>query len=231
QAFHLAATFDVGLFYIDSGTGFMDLGEAQSLFKKPDAVSGIEVAAAESANVDLIYTDIYVALERAFVIADWRNAGSGFLAMVKTQRNVMFLVLSLIILVAAINIISGQIMLVNGKTRDIAILRTMGASRKNILKTFFLVGGLIGVVGTCVGVLLGWLFAVNIDTIRLQIEKVFGVSLFDPEVRILTELPSNVEGGTLAFVVLMSMTLTLGASLYPAWKAARLSPTEGIRNG
>ena len=163
-------------------------------------------------------------------LVDWQRANSSFFNAVKVGRNVMFLILSLIILVAAFNILSGQYMLVKSKTRDIAILRTMGATGGSILRIFFLSGALIGVVGTLAGLALGIAFAANIETIRQWIEGLFGGDLFAAEIYFLSQLPAEIDPGEVAQVVAMSLFWSFLAPLFPAWRAARIEPAEALRH-
>jgi lipoprotein-releasing system permease protein len=162
-------------------------------------------------------------------VRDWQDANSSFFTAIQVERNVMFLILTLIILVAAFNVISGMIMLVKDKGRDIAILRTMGATRGAVMRIFLLAGASVGVLGTFVGFILGTAFAANIETIRGWISKLTGTDLFSAEIYFLSQLPAKLEVGEVASVVLMSLTLSLLATLYPSWRAARLDPVEALR--
>jgi lipoprotein-releasing system permease protein len=162
-------------------------------------------------------------------IVDWQQANSQFFTALRVERNVMFLILSLIIMVAAFNIISGMIMLVKDKSRDIAILRTVGATRGAIMRVFFMSGAAIGVTGTVAGFLLGLGFAANIETIRQWLQGLTGTELFAAEIYFLSHLPARIEVPDVVSVVLMSLGLSLLATLYPSWRAARLDPVEALR--
>ncbi|MBV9153416.1 MAG: FtsX-like permease family protein, partial [Alphaproteobacteria bacterium] len=158
-----------------------------------------------------------------------QHANSSIVNAVEIERNVMFLILALIILVAAFNIISGMIMMVKDKGRDIAILRTMGASRGMVLRIFMLSGASIGVVGTLAGFVLGVVFTENIEPIRQFVQGVLGVNLFSAEIYFFTRIPAHVQAADVATVVLMALALSFLATLYPSWRAARLDPVEGLR--
>ena len=162
-------------------------------------------------------------------LVDWQQLNSHFFAALQVERNVMFLILTLIILVAAFNIITGITMLVKSKGRDIAIMRSMGATRGAILRVFFLSGASIGVVGTLLGFLLGLAFALNIDSIRRGLESLLGTELWSAEIRFLSQLPAKVEPGDVLSVVAMGLILSFLATVYPAWRAARLDPVEALR--
>jgi len=162
-------------------------------------------------------------------IYDWQQANASFFNAIQVERNVMFLILTLIILVAAFNIISSLIMLVKDKGRDIAILRTMGATRGMIMRIFFLSGASVGVVGTVFGTILGVSFATNIEAIRQFIQGIIGRDLFAAEIYFLTQLPAKVDSGEVVTVVLMALGLSLAATIYPSWRAARLDPVEALR--
>jgi lipoprotein-releasing system permease protein len=162
-------------------------------------------------------------------IVDWQQANSSLFNAVEIERNVMFLILTLIIIVAAFNIISSMIMMVKDKGRDIAILRTMGASRAAILRIFMLSGASIGVVGTLAGLALGIVFTFNIEAIRQGLQKVIGTDLFAAEIYFFTRIPARIESSEVTAVVVMALALSFLATLYPSWRAARLDPVEALR--
>ncbi len=228
-AYTVVGTFSVGMFEYDNSFLFMPLDAAQIYFRLPGAVTGIELTVADPTDIEDIKRAVIAEVDGRGSIWDWQQANAQFFGAVKVERNVMFVILTLIILVAAFNIVSSLIMLVKDKGRDIAILRTMGATRGTVMRIFLLTGASIGLVGTCMGSLLGIVFAVNIETIRRWIEGLAGVDLFSAEIYFLSQLPARIDWDEVLTVVVMSLVLSLLATLYPAWRAARLDPVEALR--
>ena len=231
KAYRVVALFEVGLQDYDAGFVYMPLGAAQVFFRSPGAVSQIEIHLRDPDEAWATAGAIRAALAgRPVGILDWQRANSGFFQIVEVQRNVMFLILALIILVAAFNIISSLVMLVKDKGRDIAILRTMGAGRGAVMRIFLLCGAAIGGIGTLAGLGLGLLVAANLEHIRQGLMAATGATVFDPEIYFLTRIPAVVNPWEVAQVVGLGLLLSLLATLFPSWRAARLDPVEALRH-
>jgi len=227
--YYVAGLFEVGMFEYDSSTIFMPLAAAQLYFRHENSVSSIEIDVANPENTEAIKEQIVKLIGTKYQLLDWQQANANFFNSLKVERNVMFLILTLIILVAAFNIISGMVMLVTGKGREIAIMRTMGASRSAVMRIFIMTGAAIGFIGTFLGLLLGVGFATNIETIRHWLEGLTNTELFAEEIYFLSQLPADLQTDDVITVVAMSLLLSLLATIYPAWRAARISPAEGVR--
>ncbi len=229
KTFEIDKVFDVEMYEYNAGFVFITLEDAQTLFQMPDAVTELEVLTDNPGHVepirDLIKQSVYGQAD----VHDWQQSNKSFVNALDVERNVMFLILTLIIIVAAFNIISSMIMLVKDKARDIAIMRTMGAARSSMLKIFMLTGASIGIFGTLVGAVLGIVFALNIDTIKEWIEGWSGAELFADEIYFLSKLPAEVEWHEVTGVVVLAITISILATLYPAWRAAKLDPVEALR--
>ena len=232
KPFKVAAVFSLDMSEYDSVMVFLPLGEAQAYFNRPDDVSAIEVFLAVSPEkVDGFRRPVADAAARPVFLVDWRRRTSAFFAALQVERNVMFLILTLIVLVAALNIVSGLIMLVKDKGSDIAILRTIGASRGAIMRIFLIAGAAIGVLGTLAGLLVGMLICLNIDTIRRFLSWITNTELFPPKLYFLSKLPAEIDFAETAGVVAMALALSFLATLYPSWRAARLDPVDVLRYG
>jgi lipoprotein-releasing system permease protein len=229
RSFRVAATFNVGMYEYDSTLIFMPLELAQLYFRLPGAATALEVMTDDPDEASALRATLQRTLGGSVRAVDWRQTHAHYFNALQVERNVMFLILALIVLVAAFNIIAGLIMVVKDKGRDIAILRTMGATRGQIMRIFFMNGAAIGIIGTLAGLGLGVAFAAHIDSIRLWLEGLTGAELFAPEIRFLSQLPAKIEVGEVIVVVAMALGLSLLATLYPSWRAARLDPVEALR--
>jgi lipoprotein-releasing system permease protein len=229
RSYSVVATFNIGMYEYDSSFVFMPLKAAQIYFRLPDAVTTLEVFVKNPDAAPSMVKDIRAAVGNVGRIHDWQRANASFFNAIQVERNVMFLILTLIIVVAAFNIVSSLIMLVKDKGRDIAILRTMGATRGMIMRIFFLSGVSIGVIGTFTGVILGLTFATNIETIRQWIQALTGTELFSAEIYFLSRLPAHVEALEVTAVIVIALVLTFLATIYPSWRAARVDPAEALR--
>lgn len=229
RTFTVGLVFDVGMYEYNANFIFMPLKDAQNFFQLPGAVTELEVITDNPDQIEGIKQAAKLALEGRAGVYDWRDSNKTFLGALDVERNVMFIILTLIIIVAAFNIISSMIMLVKDKSRDIAIMRTMGASRGAMMRIFMLAGASIGVAGTFGGTVVGILFALNIESIRQAIQHLIGVKLFAAEIYFFSQLPAKIDWGEVVAVVLMAFGLSILATLYPARRAARLDPVEALR--
>src|SRR5580658_6879104 len=229
KPYKVAAVFEIGMSEYDAAFVYMPLPEAQAYFNRPGDVTAIEVYVDNPDRIDVYRKAISDAAQRPIYMIDWRQRNATFFNALQVERNVMFLILTLIVLVAALNIVSGLIMLVKDKSREIAILRTMGATPGAIMRVFLITGASIGIVGTLVGFLLGTLVCLNIETIRQFLSWLTNTDLFPRELYFLSKLPAEIDFGETSAVVIMALTLSFLATLYPSWRAARLDPVEALR--
>jgi lipoprotein-releasing system permease protein len=230
RQFKIVGLFDVGMNEYDTMFMFLPLEDAQKFFHLFPGVSGFEVFLDNPQNVGPPARVLQAMVgARGLRVFDWQKANASFFSVVEVERNVMFIILTLIVLVAAFNVVSGLIMLVRDKSHDIAILRTMGATQSTIRRIFVLTGTSIGVFGTAAGALCGLLLAYNMETVRRVVEKMTGTHLFPAEFYFLSRLPSQVHLPEIVCVVAMTFVLTFLAALYPAWRAARLNPVDVLR--
>ena len=229
RSYEVGIIFDVGMYEYNSGFIFMPLETSQVFFQLPKSVTSLEVELKDASKLEDAREAIARAVEGQAGVYDWRDANKSFFNALQVERNVMFLILTLIIVVAAFNIISSMIMLVKDKSHDIAIMRTMGAPRLSMMKIFILTGASIGFIGTVVGAGVGIAFALNIESIRQWLEGLTGTELFADEIYFLSQLPAVIEWREVFAVIAMAFCLSILATVYPAWRAARLDPVEALR--
>ncbi|MDX6805478.1 lipoprotein-releasing ABC transporter permease subunit [Terrihabitans rhizophilus] len=229
KGYPVRGIYEVGMSEYDAVFVFLPLAEAQAYFNRNNDVSAIEVFLDDPEHTERMRGPIQEATQRQVQMTDWRQRNVTFFSALEVERNVMFLILTLIVLVADLNIISSLIMLVKEKGQNIAILRTVGASRGTIMRIFMITGAAIGFIGTIVGVLLGLLVCAYVDEIRQAMSWLTSTELFSPELYFLSRLPAKVDVGETVSVVLMALALSLVASIYPAWRASRLDPVEALR--
>jgi lipoprotein-releasing system permease protein len=229
KTYKVAAVFEIGMSEYDSAIVFMPMPEAQLYFNRAGDVTAIEVYTNNPDRIDNFRRLVTDAANRPIFMIDWRQRNATFFNALQVERNVMFLILTLIILVAALNIVSGLIMLVKDKGGDIATLRTMGATQGSVMRIFLITGASIGVVGTIAGFILGLVVCLNVESIRQFLSWMTRTELFSPELYFLSRLPAIMDAGETTAVVVMALMLSLLATLYPSWRAARLDPVEALR--
>jgi lipoprotein-releasing system permease protein len=229
KSYKVAAVFEIGMSEYDAAFVYMPLPEAQAYFNRAGDVTAIEIYVDNPDRVDRYREAISEAAQRPIDMIDWRQRNATFFSALQVERNVMFLILTLIVLVATLNIVSGLIMLVKDKGQDIAVIRTMGATRGAIMRIFLITGASIGVVGTLIGLVVGTVICLNVESIRQFLSWVTRIELFPPTIYYLYRLPADMDVGETAAVVIMAMTLSFLATLYPSWRAARLDPVEALR--
>jgi len=229
KQFTVVGVFEVGMFEYDSGLALVNIEDAQKLFQMGDAVSGLRLRLDDLFLARGVSRDLMVKLDRDLYATDWTRSHANFFRAVEIEKRVMFIILLLIVAVAAFNIVSTLVMLVTDKQSDIAILRTLGASPGSIVQVFMVQGALIGVIGTLSGVVFGLLLAYNIGTVVPFIENLLGFKFLAKDIYYITELPSDVQFGDVTTIALVSLVLSFIATLYPSWRASRVNPAEALR--
>ncbi len=229
KAYRVIGMFNMGMYEYDANYVFMPLEAAQTYFGLKDAVSVIDVSLKDEKDLAKTRAMLEKSVSLDAYVYDWKQTNAAFFNAIDVERNVMFLILTLIILVAAFNIITGLIMLVKDKSRDVAVLRTMGATRAMIMRIFFMDGAFIGVVGTTFGVILGLLFCHNIENIRQILQNLSGRELFSSEIYFLSQLPAKVDNMEVLLVIVITLFLSFLATIYPAYRASKFNPAEALR--
>ena len=229
QSFKIGGFFDLGMYEYDNNFIFIPWKKAELFLSTNNIAHGIEIFLKDQKFTSLVSSDVKNRLGNELIVIDWKKRNSAFMSALAVEKNVMFIILSLIILVAAFNIISSMIMLVQTKKSDIALMRTMGASKYVIIRIFVLTGSIIGLLGTFTGTILGIVISSNIEVIRNFLTNILGSELFSAEIYFLSKLPSNININEVIMVIFVSIFLTLLASIFPAWKASRISPAEALR--
>ena len=229
RPYRIQAVFEMGMAEYDRTMVFMPLAEAKRYFSKGNQIDVIEVVTANAETIDATVRELQAVSGSGYGFTTWRQRNMSFFTVLEVERTVMFIILSLIILVAALNIISGMMMLVKDKGRDIAILRTMGATKGAMLRVFLITGASIGIVGTLAGLILGIVFCAYIESIRQFVQWITGTTLMDPTVYYLTRLPAEMNPKETAYIVLMAFSLSVLATIYPSWRASKLDPVEALR--
>jgi lipoprotein-releasing system permease protein len=231
RAYQVAAIFDAGLNDYNSSVVFMPLPAAQAFFQKPNALTGIELRLTDPQLVGAVMPALAQVVQgRQLLARDWLHANDTLIGVLQVQKDTMFIVLGMIVLVAAFNVISSLIMLVKDKRGDIAVLRTLGASSGAVLRIFVMCGAFVGVTGTLIGTVIGIVFCRNIVAVQHAVEDITGGQVFDSSVFQLSELPNTIDWGDVARVVALGLVLSLLATLYPSWRAARTDPVEALRH-
>ena len=229
MSYPVVSSFFVGMYEYDSGYIFMPMSTAQKYLNIPDAVTHIDIFLRDPGRTDDVRRALADTLPSGFVVRDWRDLNRGFVGALQVESNVMFLILLLIVIVAAFNIVSSLVMMVKDKSKDIAVLRTFGVSRRSMMKIFILSGTSIGIIGTVIGTVLGLVVAHYIEPIRQFVQWTTGRELFPAELYYLSELPSEISVVSVTGIALVAICLSFLATLYPAWKAAKMDPVEVLR--
>ena len=228
KTFRVVGVFEVGMYEFDSGLALIDLDDAKKLYRQ-DGVSGVRLKLDDLFAAPAVARELAATLRIDAEVRDWTRSHANFFRAVQIEKRVMFIILTLIIAVAAFNIVSAQVMTVTDKQADIAILRTLGASPPSITAIFMIQGALIGMIGTLIGVVGGILLALNVGTVLPAIERLFSVQFLDKTVYYISELPSDLQRGDVVTIAIIALALALLATIYPAWRAAKVNPAEALR--
>ena len=228
KSFRVVGIFEIGMYEFDSGLALIDLADAQKLYRV-DGVSGVRLKLDDLFAAPAVARELARTLRTDAELRDWTQSHANFFRAVQIEKRVMFIILTLIVAVAAFNIVSAQVMLVTDKQADIAILRTLGASPASILTIFVIQGALIGVIGTLIGVAGGVALALNVETVVPAIERTLGVTFLDKSIYYISDLPSDLQRADVVTVAVIALVLALVATLYPSWRAARVNPAEALR--
>ena len=228
KSFHVAGIFEVGMFEFDSGLALVNIDDAEKLYRL-EGPSGVRLKLDDIFAAPRVAYDLLSVLPEAAEVRDWTRNHENFFRAVAIEKRVMFIILTLIVAVAAFNIVSAQVMVVTDKQADIAILRTLGASPSSILSIFMIQGALIGFIGTLIGVVGGVLLALNVETVVPAIERVFHLQFLDKSVYYISDLPSDLQSGDVVTIAIIALGLALIATIYPSWKAARVNPADALR--
>ncbi|RCL01254.1 MAG: lipoprotein-releasing system permease protein [Candidatus Tokpelaia sp. JSC085] len=231
KVYEIIAIYEIGMYEYDSLIIFMPLTQTQLFFNQEGKIQSLEIFLDNPDDIDSMRLRLEKAVGRQIYITDWRQRNRSFFSALQVERNVMFIILSLIVLVASLNIISSLVMLVKDKGHDIAILRTMGAQRGAIMRIFMMTGGIIGISGTFFGVILSIITCLNIEYIQVFISWISGVDVFNHKLYLLSQLPSHMETGHTMMVICMALSFSFLATLVPAWQASRLDPVQALRYG
>jgi lipoprotein-releasing system permease protein len=229
KQFTVAGVFEAGIVDADSGLALVHIRDAQTLYQMGEAVSGVRLKLDDLFAARSVARELLGQLPRDIFVTDWTRSHANFFRAVEIEKRMMFLILGLIVLVAAINIISTLVMAVTDKQADIAILRTLGAAPRSILQIFMVQGMVMGVVGTLAGVLTGIVTALNVDRIVKSIEELFAIKFLSKDVYLIPDLPSDLQANDVIWIAAMALALSFLATLYPSWRAGRVNPAEALR--
>ena len=229
KSFHIVGVFEIGMFEFDNGLALIHLADAQKLYRMGDAVTGVRLKLDDLFAAPMVARELMATVPIDTEVRDWTLNHANFFRAVAIEKRVMFIILTLIVAVAAFNIVSAQVMVVTDKQADIAILRTLGASPRSILTIFIIQGALVGIVGTILGVAGGVALALNIGTVVPAIERTLGIQFLDKSIYYISELPSDLQRGDITLIALIALSLALLATLYPSWRAAKVNPAEALR--